>query len=252
MVYYSCLAGFFSAMMYGFFQTLSETEPTQQGMMSLIKGNPGMGFRPQADHDSTLIQFSTQDVNTYADEVANLMKYLKENNYIDDKNVSIDPKIFDGTNKDCGIDSTNVNKSFGYADGQPCILLKMNKVFGWIPQMFDNDSLTTEHGEVAKKMLGDRLTGSDIGVSCEGENDAEQDSMGLVEFFPRNGFSGQYFPYLNAPDYRAPLVWAKFRNATRGTVLQIWCKAWAQNIYHHKNDKAGSVRFELLIDEKKN
>ena len=42
LIFYSCLAGFFAAMLAGFFATLDDDAPTQKGMYSLIKGNPGM------------------------------------------------------------------------------------------------------------------------------------------------------------------------------------------------------------------
>jgi len=42
LIFYSCLAGFFAIMLAGFFQTLSDDHPKQMGMLSLIKGNPGI------------------------------------------------------------------------------------------------------------------------------------------------------------------------------------------------------------------
>jgi len=34
----------------------------------------------------------------------------------------------------------------------------------------------------------------------------------------------------------------------RCVYCQIWCKLWVSNIKHHKNDKAGSIHFELMAD----
>jgi len=118
-----------------------------------------------------------------------------------------------------------------------------------MPVAFDNESLSTDFGQEAEKALGDRLTFTDIGVSCEGENDADVDNMGEVEFIPPTGYEFRYFPYMNTPGYRAPLVFAKFSGAKKGVIMQLWCKMWSKNIKHHRNDKAGSVRFEVLIDE---
>jgi len=42
LIFYSCLAGFFAVMLTGFFATLSDEHPKQTGLLSLIKGNPGI------------------------------------------------------------------------------------------------------------------------------------------------------------------------------------------------------------------
>ena len=41
LVFYSCLALFFAIMLAGFFATLDSRAPTQKGLYSLIKANPG-------------------------------------------------------------------------------------------------------------------------------------------------------------------------------------------------------------------
>jgi sodium/potassium-transporting ATPase subunit beta len=89
-----------------------------------------------------------------------------------------------------------------------------------------------------------------IGVSCEGENDGDVDNLGTPAFYPQNGFPFSFYPYRNDPMYRAPIVFVKFPNVKHGVIIQIWCKLWVKNIKHHKNDKAGSVHFELLVDQK--
>ena len=40
-IFYSCLAGFFAALMAGFFLTIDPNAPTQRGKQSILKGNPG-------------------------------------------------------------------------------------------------------------------------------------------------------------------------------------------------------------------
>lgn len=59
-----------------------------------------------------------------------------------------------------------------------------------------------------------------------------------------------YYPYMNVKGYKSPLVFVKFAEVKHGALIQVWCKLWAYNIKHHKNDKAGSVHFELLVDKK--
>ena len=72
--------------------------------------------------------------------------------------------------------------------------------------------------------------------------------MGEVVFYPSGGFPATAFPYNNQEGYLPPYVFAYFKNVKAGVLLQASCKVFANNIYHHKNDRAGSVHFELLID----
>jgi len=255
LIFYSCLAGFFAIMMAGFFSTLSDTEPTLTGMYSLIKLNPGMGFRPRRSYESTLIMFKAnvdKEKGDYDKLINETMKFLRKDGYINEKN---EPVESDG-NTTFALDKETLHhcplNDFGYENGQPCILLKLNRVFGWSPALVDaNEDNTTAWYRDATKALGLRGPNSDyIGVSCEGENDGDVDNMGPVEFFPKLGFHRHHYPYENQKPYRAPIVFAKFQNPTRGVVMQIWCKSWAKNIKHHKNDKGGSTHFELYVDGK--
>jgi sodium/potassium-transporting ATPase subunit beta len=257
-VFYSCLAGFFAIMLVGFFSTVDDRAPTMTNMYSLIKQNPGMGYRPMPDKETTLIKFNSSDSQSYGDYVLDILAFLRENDYLDSQNSTANVSKTDGDGKDafvltpemnqhCPINKNAqmINESFGYNDGQPCVLLKINRVYNFEPEALDN---TTEHGKEGIEALGDSFSTDHIGISCEGENDGDIDNMGEVEFWPKLGYPFSYYPYTNAKKYRAPLVFAKFTNARKGVVMQIWCKIWAQNIMHHKNDKAGSVHFELMID----
>ena len=61
------------------------------------------------------------------------------------------------------------------------------------------------------------------------QNDADQDNLGEVEFFPSKGFPVIYYPYSNAEDYRPPLLFAKFSGAKKGVIIQVgnpWGNPW--------------------------
>lgn len=45
-----------------------------------------------------------------------------------------------------------------------------------------------------------------VWVSCEGENPADVENMGPIQYIPRRGFPGYYFPFVNTPGYLSPLV----------------------------------------------
>jgi sodium/potassium-transporting ATPase subunit beta len=259
LIFYSCLAGFFAVMLVGFFSTVDDTEPTQQGLYSLLKSNPGMGFRPVTSVFSTLISFKTSDPDTYTDYVENLKELLET--YKTEPDNAIDCTTTNKPSKEdktvcnfkldlLGLNCTEAN-SFGYATGNPCIALKVNKIFGWQPEPFSNASTAdeeNEHDKEGKELLKDRLDPDYIGITCDGENEGDADNIFSVDYNPRKGFSYNYFPYYNHPNYMQPLVFVQF-NVRKGVLIQIWCKLWAKNIKHHKNDKAGSAHFELLVDK---
>ena len=35
----------------------------------------------------------------------------------------------------------NVNNSYGYKDGRPCVLIKLNRIIGWEPKPYEEDFL---------------------------------------------------------------------------------------------------------------
>jgi len=258
-IFYSCLAGFFAIMLVGFFATLDDNAPTMQKMYSLIKQNPGMGFRPMVKKDSTLIKFNASLENTYSEDIDDIIKYLRDNEYMDGQNRtsnvtqdSAGNKLFDinevFTPGGCEYHHDDRYSSFGYQDGKPCVMIKINKVYDWMPLDFDNDTASADFQKEAETALGRTPDKGFVGVSCEGENDGDIDNIGKPVFYPAKGFSFSWFPYVNLPMYRAPIVMVKFPDAHRGVVIQVWCKLWVKNIKHHKNDKAGSVHFELFVD----
>jgi len=285
LIYYCCLAAFFAAMWAIFFTTIPEDHPKQTDLDSLIKGNPGMGFRPMPDVEMTLIRFHTGDLESYQDLLDNTNDFIFRYKSSTDPDKVIDcsgdlPPKDERADKACAVDCTNgvpdnigdkpcvvdctggvpddignkackfdmsllgdhctEEKHFGFWDGQPCILLKLNKVFGWMPQVYTN--------ETVPEIVADVYTSDAVPLTCEGENNGDIDNMGRVEFYPPQGFPLTYFPFKAQKAYQTPIVFARFPNPEYGVGMQIWCKAWAENIYHHKNDKAGSVHFELLIN----
>lgn len=45
-----------------------------------------------------------------------------------------------------------------------------------------------------------------VWVSCSGENPADVENMGAIQYLPRRGFPGYYFPFKNTQGYLSPLV----------------------------------------------
>ena len=81
------------------------------------------------------------------------------------------------------------------------------------------------------------------------QNPADRDNLGdETKYAPTGGFPLTSFPYRNQKGYQAPLVFARLESLKSGVTVQVSCKVWARNVYHHKNDRAGSAHFEILMD----
>lgn len=49
-----------------------------------------------------------------------------------------------------------------------------------------------------------------VWVSCEGENPADNENIGAINYFPSRGFNAKYFPFTNVDGYLPPLVAVQF------------------------------------------
>ncbi|XP_043557482.1 potassium-transporting ATPase subunit beta-like [Chiloscyllium plagiosum] len=94
--------------------------------------------------------------------------------------------------------------TFGYKTGQPCVLIRMNRIINYLPG-----------------------NGTTLNVTC-GVLHAYPESIGDVVFYPENGtYDLSYFPYYGRqpqPNYTNPLVAVKFLSLKRNRHFEIQCK----------------------------
>lgn len=234
-----------------FYQILDWNIPTVIGPDSILNGNPGLAFRPQPNYLRTFIHYKKGDgpsTRPYIDNIESLIQFYENENQQGENFADCDAikTRRDLRNKVCRFDliKLGVNcvkqQNYGYDDGIPCILLKMNKIFNWEPEMYDNGTVPEEIKGHYQKYY--------ITVSCDGELPADRENMGPLAYYPSAGFEYKYFPYLNQQGYRSPLVFVQFEDPVNGVLLMITCKVWAKNIQHSSVQKIGEVHFELLID----
>ncbi|XP_033341725.1 sodium/potassium-transporting ATPase subunit beta-2 [Megalopta genalis] len=265
-IFYAVLVGFFAAMLTVFYQTLDPNEPKWQLDNSLIGSNPGLGFRPMppaSNVESTLVWYKATDEGNFLHWTRELDKFLEEYHK--------SPTFTNGTKRRmvcdymkppapgrvCDVDMTSWGQctkenKYGYNKSAPCIFLKLNKIFAWEPEYYDDtknlpDTMPSDLQEHIKhEELANRL--DTVWISCAGENPADVENMGAIQYFPRRGFPGYYFPFKNTPGYLSPLVAVFFERPKYGVLINIECKAWAKNIVHDRFDRRGSVHFELMVD----
>ncbi|CAH1391585.1 unnamed protein product [Nezara viridula] len=261
--------GFFSALLALFFQTLDFRAPKWQLKSSLIGDNPGLGFRPmppESHVESTLVWYKISD-NNYATWTTKLDDFLKPYREPDSQWEALKQNCDyndtpDSPDKVCKVDISSWSpcvkeNNYNYHNAAPCIFLKLNKIFGWMPEFYNDteklpENMPTDlknHIKAEKTSHAAELSRlNTVWVSCEGENPADVENIGSIQYIPRRGFPGYYFPYKNQEGYLSPIIAIWFEKPTSGVLINIECKAWAHNINHDRAERRGSVHFELMID----
>jgi len=275
-IYYTCLAGFFMLMLLAFFATLYDEKPTWTTESNGIIGtNPGVGFRPMPPDESiesTLMWYRHGDFNgnwqPWVDRLEEHLKDYKNKTYVDafPKTHGVEcgelGSTYPGTGGMCKINQEELfrgpctsENNYGFRDGKPCILIKLNKIYKWKPEPYETedefpedipDTIRTAFKtniENGKPELNKR-----VWLECDGENPADVENIGPISYYPTNGVSENFYPYLNQKGYLSPVVFARLDNPKHGVMVAIECKAWAKNIVHDSQDRKGLVHFELMID----
>jgi len=265
-VLYAFLAAFFAAMLLVFFQTLDLYQPRWQNANGLIGTNPGLGFRPMPrdeNVESTLIHFKHGTSGNWKHWTTSLEEFLKPYDTVASSGEYFTSCSFEkppSENKVCAFDikllgnQCTKEESFGYERGRPCIVLKLNRIFGWVPEPYDDPNdlpelMPADLKEYIKAKYAENKNQMNmIWVSCEGENSADREHIGNVTYTPFQGFPAYYFPYKNIPGYLSPIIALQFQKPEAGVLINIECKVWAKNIIHDRQRRLGSVHFEVLMD----
>ncbi|VDK30874.1 unnamed protein product [Dibothriocephalus latus] len=108
-----------------------------------------------------------------------------------------------------------------------CIYVKMNKVFGWLPD----------------------INGTEVTMRCGPANSFDGEQLGEPEYYPAatnnktmGAFKSIFFPYINQDDYESPLVAVVFPNLTKNTLVMIECSLVNVGIHDEQ------FRLDLALD----
>lgn len=270
-IFYACLAAFWALCLFIFLQTVSYTEPrwtTNTG--SIIGGNPGLGFRPRPPADrieSTLVMFNEGPGENWGHWVKELTNITEEYKKVDEKHRKnmkdcdygdeMEGADFCAFQVDTLGNKCSKERNFGYEAGNPCIIVKLNKIFKWRPETYEtSDDLPDNMPEDVRNLIkrdftevgSNKIVKQNVWITCEGENPNDFENIGTVNYYPHPGMPMYFYPFTNQPGYQAPLVAVEFANVKRGVLLNIECKAWAKNIHHDRKERRGSVHLELMVD----
>ncbi|KAG6452974.1 sodium/potassium-transporting ATPase subunit beta-2 [Manduca sexta] len=266
-IFYAALVALFSICMVTFLQQfINPRVPRLQQEYSVIGTSPGLGFRPQPqDVRSTLIWYKGTSYESYKyweDQLIDFLSVYKKKGQTagagqnifncDFKNPPPKGKVCDVDIR--GWDPCIEENHFSLHKSSPCIFLKLNKIYGWRPEFYNDTANLPEDmpKDVKSQILNmtsyNRDYANSVWVSCQGETPADKEMIGPVKYFPYPGFPGYFYPYENAEGYLSPLVAIHLENPKSGVVINIECRAWAQNIQYSRKERLGLVHFEIMLN----
>ncbi|XP_023252007.1 sodium/potassium-transporting ATPase subunit beta-3-like [Seriola lalandi dorsalis] len=233
LIFYGFLAGMFSLTMWVMLKTLDENIPRHQDRVA----NPGLVIRPHAAEIS-FNRSNPTNYNHYVEQLHNVLQQyndsVQERNDLclvgeyteqDDEQIKKVCQFKRSTLRQCsGLPDT----SFGYAEGKPCIIIKMNRVIGLKPR-------------------------GDPYINCT----AKRDSVLQMQYFPSEGrLDKMFFPYYGKkahPDYVQPLVAVKLLLTKDDYNVEqtVECKVEGTDLRNNDDrDKfQGRVTFRVMVSE---
>lgn len=123
---------------------------------------------------------------------------------------------------------TNEN-SYGYNNSAPCFFLKLNRIYNWVPDYYNDPlNLPDDMPQDLRDHIGSLPASNrnQVWVSCRGENGADREIIGDVEYYPTRGFPSYFYPYENTKGYLSPLVSVKFTRPGR----EYFSRGWKRGI----------------------
>lgn len=295
--FYIWLGSFFVAMLAVFASTLSDRTPRyffDTSIMSSGKDevngwqriNPGLGFRPQINPESSLIYYSIKSNKQHTKLVKDSLDIFLHNNYnqFSDKNTSY------------GIDCSNMSlpdarkmlnngyyckydyekelmdtycspkNNYGYINNHlddheygPCVAIKVNRIYSWLPEAYTNESRLPD--AIKNDVFNKSLIEENFFIKCDGEYSSDRDAFSKmnVTYYSPNASKHKiytigiipfyYYPYLNQFGYESPLVFLHLKNAPRNQLINILCKGYAANIdSDDKLNLRGMTEIQVFID----
>ncbi|XP_030647032.1 sodium/potassium-transporting ATPase subunit beta-1a isoform X1 [Chanos chanos] len=257
-IFYGCLAGIFIGTIQAMLLTLSNYKPTYQDRVA----PPGLTHTPRSEKAEISYKLSdSKSFESYVKSMNDLLEYYEDE-------PQKDSLVFE----DCGdvaeqyrnrgdLEDESIGKrmscrfkrawlqacsgtnepTYGFSSGNPCLIVKLNRIVNYRPKVPKDDMLPAEL-KPAKANL--------IPVYCKTKREEDVDKVGDIRYYGfGGGFPLQYYPYygkLLQEKYRQPLVGIQFLNVTLDEEIRIECRAYGENIHLSEKDRYQG-RFDLKI-----
>ncbi|XP_061405605.1 sodium/potassium-transporting ATPase subunit beta-1-like [Lethenteron reissneri] len=133
---------------------------------------------------------------------------------------------------------------FGYSSGNPCVIIKLNRVIGFLPEVPKNDTLP----------IGLKYHPNVVPVACNFKREEDKGRISAIRYFGAGGYAGfpmHYYPFLGRArhaGYVNPLVAVQLMNVTRDVEVRLECRIYAENVPLSARDRlVGRVDLKLLV-----
>ena len=72
-----------------------------------------------------------------------------------------------------------------------------------------------------------------IWISCRGENPADTEAVGPIQYIPSRGFPSFFYPFKNTVDYLSPLVAIRFERPRSKKSLHFCRKKYMRSLFDY-------------------
>uniref|UniRef100_A0A4W5Q1W3 Sodium/potassium-transporting ATPase subunit beta n=1 Tax=Hucho hucho TaxID=62062 RepID=A0A4W5Q1W3_9TELE len=220
LIFYGCLAGIFIGTIQALLLTLSNYKPTYQDRV--------------APPESHLIQDYICLLHRYVEFGGELPESYRDRGQLESDV---------GVRKACRFKRTWLgpcagldghDESFGFKDGKPCLIAKLNRIVNFRPRPPTNNASVPDAGQT-------RVQLNVIPIHCQNKREEDASKIGEIKYYGIGmGFPLQYYPYygkLLHPQYLQPLVAIQFTNLTFNEELRLECKVYGANIDYSEKDR---------------
>ncbi|KAM8954073.1 sodium/potassium-transporting ATPase subunit beta-3 [Pelodytes ibericus] len=234
LVFYGFLAGLFTLTMWVMLQTLDDSVPKYRDRVS----SPGLMISPKsAGLDIVFKRGQNQTYESYVNALQSFLVPYNDSKQV--KNELCQSGLYfnqdeSAEKKSCRFNRTALgpcsgieDPSFGYKDGNPCVIVKMNRIIGLLPEGNPKINCTSKRDDVS------------------------------LQYYPENGkIDLMYYPYYGKKkhvNYLQPLVAVKIIPGTVNSTEQIAleCKIHGSPNLRNEDERdkfLGRVTFRVQIE----
>ncbi|XP_043983604.1 sodium/potassium-transporting ATPase subunit beta-1-like [Gambusia affinis] len=261
-IFFAVLFGLYVGTMLVFEKTLSLYKPKYQDRIL----PSGLSFSPHASNFDII--FKIGDPSSYEKYVKTLQKFIEQYNdekQIDDmkyEDCGTTPKLYTergtlesntGQRKSCRFSRRELqacsgenDTTFGFKEGKPCLIVKLNRVINFRPKPPTSSAL-----------LPDDLDGKTfynfLPIHCTNRWPEDDGKVGEIKYFGfagNPGFPLQYYPYYGKrlqPNYLQPLVGVKFTNVTKNKEIRLKCRVYGEG--YNEGTRDGLFYLHLTVKQ---